>query len=55
MSDLLDKLTDDVKKTTVEYCVKVCEIHRIPAPENEYQRGYNAAVKEIADKIRRLP
>jgi hypothetical protein len=52
--DSLDKLADDIKATTSEYCAKVAEIHRIPQPENEYQCGYNAAVTEIAARIRRI-
>lgn len=54
MADALDKLAADIKATTTEYCAKVAEIHRIPKPENEFQRGYNAAVAEIAARIRRI-
>jgi len=52
--DLLDELANDVKALVIENCAKVAEIHRIHAPENPYQEGYNAAVAEIAAKIRRL-
>lgn len=54
MQDVLDKLADDIKSTVTETCAKVAEIHRVPAPENEFQRGYNVAVREIAAKIREL-
>ena len=54
MKDAIDKLADDVRKSVVETCAKVAEIHRIPAPENTYQHGYNDAVRDIAAKIRRL-
>lgn len=54
MKDALDKLAADIKATTTEYCAKIAEIHAIPHPENEYQRGYNAAVAEIAAKLRRI-
>lgn len=54
MKDAFDKLADDIKKSSVETCAKVAEIHRIPRPENEYQHGYNDAVAEIAAKIREL-
>lgn len=52
--DPVEKLADDVKAAVVETCAKVAEIHHISAPENEFQNGYNAAVAEIAAKIRRL-
>lgn len=54
MEDILDKLVSDVKTSTIETSAKVAEIHRIPRPENEYQRGYNDAIADIAAKIRRL-
>jgi len=52
--DILTKAIDDVKAKVIETCAKVAEIHRIRAPESTYQEGYNAAVAEIAAKIRRL-
>lgn len=54
MKDAIDKLAADIKAKVIEYCAKTTEIHRIPRPENEYQRGYNQAVSEIAERIRRL-
>lgn len=52
--DALDKLAADIKATTTEYCAKVADIHRIDNPDNEYQRGYNQAVADIAARIRRI-
>ena len=56
MADLIDELTRDVKTMVKETCAKVAEIHRLKGlPDNEdYRRGYNDAVAEIAAKIRRL-
>lgn len=54
MQDALDKLANDVKASVIGICVKVADIHRIPRPENEYQKGYSAACADIAEKIRRL-
>jgi hypothetical protein len=57
VKDAIDKLAESVKKTTVETCAKVAEIHRIQEirpPDNLYQQGYNDAVRDIAAKIRRL-
>jgi len=52
--DAIDKLAADVKVTVIETCAKVAEIHRINPTENEFQNGYNQAVKDIAAKIRQL-
>lgn len=52
--DSLEKLAVDIKNSTKEYCVKIAEIHIVSHPENEWQCGYNQAVKDIAAKIRRL-
>lgn len=52
--DALDKLADDIKSSTVETCARVAEIHRIRNCENDFQNGYNAAVADIAAKIREL-
>lgn len=52
--DIIDKLTHDIKATVKETCARVAEIHRIKRPDNEYQRGYNEAVADIAAKIRKL-
>lgn len=55
MQDVLDKLADDIKASVVKTCAKVAEIYFIKGPvENEYQRGYDAAAREIAAKIREL-
>jgi hypothetical protein len=52
--DIIDKLAADVKVSVIETCAKVAEIHRIGSAENEFQNGYNQAVKDIAAKIRKL-
>lgn len=55
MADELDKLAADIKKTIMETCAKVAEIYFIKKPiENEFQRGYDAAAREIAARIRQL-
>lgn len=54
MQDALDKLANDVKQDVIKTCAKVAEIHRVRAPDNDWQRGYNQAVAEIAAKIREL-
>lgn len=55
MKDVFDKLADDIKASTKETCAKVAEIHLIKGPvENDFQRGFDAAAREIADRIRRL-
>lgn len=54
MQDVFDKLADDIKKDVVKTCAKVAEIHRFRGADNDYQRGYNAAVADIAAKIREL-
>lgn len=52
--DALDDLAAFVKKTTIEYCAKVAEIHRNSTPNSSWSQGYNAAVADIAAKIREL-
>ena len=53
--DHLDKLAADIKQITQETCAKAAEIHLIKKPiENEFQRGYDTAAREIASRIRRL-
>jgi hypothetical protein len=55
MADLLDDLARDVKNTVKEACAKVAEIYFIKKPiENEFQRGYDTAAREIAARIRSL-
>ena len=57
VKDTLDKLTDDIKAKIIETCAKVAEIHRIPlidVVKGSYADGYNAAVADIAAKIREL-
>jgi hypothetical protein len=54
MQDIMEKLAKDISASTVEICAKVATIHRIPRPENEYQRGYNAAIEDIAARIRKM-
>lgn len=54
MPDALDKLAADIKASVAETCAKVADIHRIRHCENEFQNGYNAAVADIAAKIREL-
>ncbi len=54
MTDPIAKLAADVKTKVIETCAKVAEIHRIRAPDNEYQNGYNKAIADIAAKIRQL-
>jgi len=53
-TDILENLARDVKTKCIETCAKVAEIHHIKRSENEWQRGYNAAVADIAAKIRKL-
>lgn len=53
MEDVIDKLASDVKKTVVESCAKVAEIH-LKHPDMPGAEYYNAAVQDIAAKIRRL-
>ncbi len=54
MQDTLDKLADDVKRSVIETCAKVAEIHCLRTSEGDWAKGYNAAVAEIAAKIRKL-
>lgn len=55
MKDHLDNMADAIKRTTVEACAKVAELYFIKKPtENEFQRGYDAAAREIAARIRSL-
>lgn len=54
MQDIVDKLARDVEATTIETSAKVAEIHHIKHPGNDYQRGYNQAVADIAAQIRKL-
>lgn len=54
MQDAIDKLASDVKATCIETAAKVAEIYRIPRPDNEWQRGYNQAVADVAAKILEL-
>lgn len=54
MPDALDKLADDVRNATIKACAKVADILRVRAPENEYQKGYNKALADYADGIRRI-
>ena len=54
MGDIFDELAADIKASVKETSAKVAEIHRIRSVENEFQRGYNAAVFDIAAKIREL-
>lgn len=52
--DPIQGLAQDIKATVKETCAKVAEIHRVRNPENDFQAGYNAAVFDIAAKIREL-
>ncbi len=54
MNDILDKLADDIAKSTAETCARIAEMHRIPLTEHNFQDGYNAAVRDIAAKNREL-
>lgn len=54
MQTTIEKLASDIKATVRDTAVKVADIHRIARPENEFQNGYNAAVADIAAKIREL-
>jgi len=55
MADILDKLAADIKASVKETCAKVAEIYFIKKPiENEFQRGYDTAAREIAARIRSL-
>lgn len=53
MQDILDNLAANIRKTVIEYCAKVTDIHRRRG-DDEYTRGYNAAVADIAAKIREM-
>lgn len=55
MPDELDNLKADVRAIVKETCAKVAEIYFIRKPiENEFQRGYDTAAREIAARIREL-
>jgi len=55
MSDIIDDLARDIKATVRETCAKVAELYFIKKPiENEFQRGYDTAAREIAARIRSL-
>lgn len=55
MADMLDKLASDIKAITKETCAKIAEMYFIKTPiENEFQRGYDTAAREIAARIRVL-
>ena len=53
MDDIFEKLAKDVQHMTIETCARVAEIHLHPE-RGELDRGYNKAVREIAEKIREL-
>lgn len=48
--DPIDQLAEDVKRSVVETCAKVAEIH----VSDEAPIGWNAACRTIAAKIREL-
>lgn len=52
--DAIAKLADDVKNACFSACAKVPGILRIRSPENDYQRGYNAACADVEQRIRNL-
>ena len=59
MKDAMDKLASDVKRSVVETCARVAEIHARKAnpdiaTDEFVTEGYNAAVRDIAAKIRAL-
>lgn len=55
VADEFDKLADDIKEIVKETSAKVAEMYLIKGPiENEYQRGYDTAAREIAARIRSL-
>jgi hypothetical protein len=57
VKDVLDKLADDVKRSTIDFCIKTAEIHRIREirpPDNLYQQGYNDAIRDVVEKLGRL-
>jgi hypothetical protein len=51
VNDILETLADDIKASTVKICAQVVELHHIARPQNEFQKGYNAAVADIALRI----
>ena len=52
MQDIFDKLAADIKETVIETCAKIAEIHQLKNANNEFQNGYNRAVRDIAAEIR---
>lgn len=56
--NVLDDLADSIKKSVVEVCAKVAEIHHVKPVggfiRGSYMDGYNTAVSDIAAKIREL-
>lgn len=54
MKDAMDKLADDVKRLTIETCVRVAEIHMREDGISLDGPTYNDAVRQIAAKIRAL-
>ena len=53
MDDSYQRLAADIRTMIMEHCAKVAEIHLRPE-RGELDRGYNKAVREIAEKIREL-
>ena len=54
MKDQLDQLASEVKSITIKTCIKTAQLLKLPRAGNDYQRGYNDAVKEITAQIKRL-
>lgn len=54
MKDAMDKLAADIKKSVVETCARVAEIHLRAEGVSLDGPTYNDAVRDIAAKIRAL-
>ena len=54
MKDVLDKLADDIKASTIKACAAVTDIQLVKNPTTDAEYGHNAACVAIKAMILRL-
>lgn len=54
MNEIIENLSADVRKTLLDACVKIAELHRKPYPVTDWSKGYSQCAHDIANEIRKM-